>query len=162
MTGPRGVAVRHLSLVGLGMTAFSLLVWSLNRRSGGLVPATSVVAVLLLVVLAALVVSAAWPVRSYLRGNRRTPLDALRAARALTIAQAAALTGSGAAGWYLGQLLVCLPDRDLTAVQARAMRLALALLASLLLVASGLVAQRMCRVDDGPRDRGKGGPPTAG
>ncbi|CCH80401.1 conserved membrane hypothetical protein [Nostocoides japonicum T1-X7] len=164
----RSVAARQLVLVGLAVMAISLVVWVVRRRGGGLVPGVPWVTILLLVVLAALVVSAAWPVRAYLRGRRRE-VDMLRAARALTLAQAGALTGSAALGWYLGQLLVALPDVDLTVVRNAAERLALAVVASAVLVAAGLWAQRMCRIppdDKGPgsgasNGSGRGGPGSA-
>ena len=145
MKGGRSVTARQLTLVGLAVMAVSLVVWLVHRRGGGLVPAVPWVTSGLLVVLAALVVSAAWPVRSYLRGSRRE-VDMLRAARALTLAQAGALTGSAALGWYLGQLLIAVPDLDLTIVRTAAEHLVAAVVASGVLVAAGLWAQRMCRI----------------
>ncbi|MEO7069745.1 MAG: DUF3180 domain-containing protein [Nostocoides sp.] len=144
---PRGVTGRHVALVGLALTAGSLLIWLLNRRSGGIVPPTSWLAIALLVLIAGLVVSATWPVRNYLRGNGARRLDPLRAARALTIAQAATLTGSGAFGWYFGQVLASLADLGLVAVRGRMPGLVAALVAAGLLTGCGLWAQAMCRVD---------------
>ncbi len=154
MRDGRGVAWRHLTLVGLVFTAVSLVVWVVHRRRGGLVPPVPWVTVALLLVLALLVVSAAWPVRSYLRGRRRE-VDMLRAARALTLSQAGALTGSAAFGWYLGQLLIAVPDLGLTVVRAAAEHLVAAVLAAALLVVAGLWAQRMCRIP--PDDPGSSG-----
>lgn len=148
----RGVTVRHVALVALSLTAGSLLIWLVNRRSGGLVPPTSWLAISLLVLIAGLVVSATWPVHSYLRGKGSRPLDPLRATRALTIAQAAALAGSGAFGWYFGQTLACLADLGLTAVRGRMPGLVVALLAAALLTGCGLWAQAMCRVDPPDED----------
>ena len=150
---PRGVTARQMALVGLVLTAGSLLIWLVNRRSGGIVPPTSWLALAVLVLIAGLVVSATWPVRSYLRGNSSRPLDPLRAARALTIAQAAILTGSGAFGWYFGQVLASLADLGLTVVRGRMPGLAVALVASALLAGCGLWAQAMCRVDPPDDDR---------
>lgn len=144
---PRGVTGRHVALVALSLTAGSLLIWLVNRRSGGLVPPTSWLAISLLVLIAGLVVSATWPIRSYLRGKSARPLDPLRATRALIIAQAATLAGSGAFGWYFGQTLACLSDLGLTAVRGRMPGLVVALLAAALLTGCGLWAQAMCRVD---------------
>ncbi len=150
---PRGVTARQVTLVGLALTAGSLFIWLLNRRSGGIVPPTSWLAIALLVLIAGLVVSATWPVRNYLRGNSSRPLDPLRAARALTIAQSASLAGSGAFGWYFGQVLASLADLNLTVVRGRMLGLGVALLASALLTGCGLWAQAMCRVDPPDDDR---------
>lgn len=155
MTGGRGVTMRHLSAVAGVLTVLSLLVWVLHRRTGGLVPAPPLISVALLLVMAALVVAVAWPVRTYLRGIGRR-VDPLRAARALTVAQAGALTGSGAFGWYLGQLLVALADIDLTVQRSAAGRLALTMVAAAVLAGCGLWAQRMCRVDEPPDDQRPG------
>ena len=73
----------------------------------------------LLVVMGGLVLWLARPVRRYLQGRATTSLDPLRAARTVVLAQAAALTGSAAAGWYPGQLVVVVTDLSLEANKAR-------------------------------------------
>ena len=103
------------------------------------VPWTAAVAVALLAV--AVLVSAR-EVRRWVAGARR--MDALSAARIAVLAKAAAYTGAALAGWYLAQAVVVLPD----VVGDRLTRLLLALvsaLASVGLVAAGLVGQRWCR-----------------
>ena len=96
-------------------------------RSGDLVPRPPVLAGVLLVVMAGLVLWLARPVRRYLQGRATTSLDPLRAARTVVLAQAAALTGSAAAGWYAGQLVVVLTDLSLVANRSRILPLALLL-----------------------------------
>ena len=83
-----------------------------QRRAGA---EPSLLSGVLLVVMGGLVLWLARPVRRYLQGRATTSLDPLRAARTVVLAQAAALTGSAAAGWYLGQLVVVLTDLSLDA-----------------------------------------------
>ena len=52
--------------------------------------------------MAVLVIAAGLPVRRFLRGEAPS-LNPVRAARTLVLAQAAALTGAGASGWYAAQ-----------------------------------------------------------
>lgn len=148
MTGRRGIGARQLVLVLALLALVSFAIWEWRRREGSLVPPTPWVAIGLLVALAALVVSAAWPVRTQLTVRRSARFDPLRAARTLVLAQASALTGAGALGWYAGQLLVALRDVDLTPVRSSIVRIVLAALASVVLMAAGLWAQSMCRLDD--------------
>ena len=125
-------------------------VFALLTRSGELVPRPPLLAGVLLVVMGGLVLWLARPVRRYLPGRATTSLDPLRAARTVVLAQAAALTGSAAAGWYAGQLAV-VAHRPLARREPVADPAAVALLvAALVLATAGLVAQRWCRVD--PRD----------
>lgn len=145
-----GVRARHLAAVAVVTTLLSALLWEVSRRSGGLVARPSWVAVVLLLVMAGLVLTAAWPVRQHLAGRADKALDPLRAARAGILAQAAALTGAGALGWYLGAVLVALRDLDLAAVRGTVPWLAGTALAAAVVVAAGLLAQSWCRLDDDP------------
>ena len=149
--GVTGVRARLAVLVGLVVALLSGLGWQLYAdHTGSLVPQPPVIAMVLLVVMAAFVAGAAWPVRRYLHGSLQR-LDPIRAARTVVLAQAAALTGAAAAGWYAGQLAVAVGGRGLQANQARLLPLSLAVLAAVLLAAAGLLAQRWCRIEP-PRD----------
>ena len=99
-----------------------------------------------------LVLWLARPVRRYLQGRATTSLDPLRAARTVVLAQAAALTGSAAAGWYAGQLVVVLTDLSLDANRGRLLPLGALVVAGVALAAAGLVAQRWCRIDPPAED----------
>ena len=94
----------------------------------------------------------AWAVRKYLAGSMAKPLDALRAARAAVLAQAGALTGAAAAGWYAGQFIVLLTGWDLVVNQRRAWLTLPMVLVALGLAAAGLVAQSWCRIDPPAED----------
>ena len=144
------IRVQTLVLVAAAAGLVSFGVFVLITRSGELVPRPPVLAGVLLVVMAGLVLWLARPVRRYLQGRATTPLDPVQAARTVVLAQAAALTGSAATGWYAGQLVVVLTDLSLVANRSRILPLSLLLVAGVVLATAGLVAQRWCRVD--PRD----------
>ena len=145
--GGRGVSIRLVMLVGLVVAALAypgLRVWT---GRGYELPPTSWGSVIVLVFMAFGVFFAALPIRRFLRGQARKPLNPLRAMRTLVLAQAAALTGALVAGWYLAQVLVLWPDLDIGSVRAVALRLAASVAAGVLLAMAGLLAQAMCRVD---------------
>ncbi len=144
-----------LSALLSGVVAF--VTFTLFTRSGSLVPRPPVLAGVLIVVMGALVLWMARPVRRYLRGRATAPLDPLRAARVLVLAQAASLTGSLAAGWYLGQLAVVATDLSLVANRMRLLPLLALALTGVALATAGLVAQRWCRVDPPDDERGETG-----
>jgi len=144
------IRISTLVLVGAVVGIIGFGIFELITRSGTLVPRPSLLSGVLLVVMGGLVLWLARPVRRYLQGRAKTPLDPLRAARTVVLAQAAALTGSAAAGWYAGQLVVVLTGLSLDANQGRVLPLAALVVAGVALATAGLVAQRWCRVD--PRD----------
>lgn len=154
--GGRGVSIRLVMLVGLVVAALAypgLRVWT---GRGHELPPTSWGSVIVLVFMAFGVFFAALPIRRFLRGQARKPLNPLRAMRTLVLAQAAALTGALVAGWYLAQVLVLWPDLDIGSVRAVAVRLAALAAGGVLMAIAGLLAQAMCRVDrDDEGDKGK-------
>ena len=87
-------------------------------------------------------------------GEAKGTLDPLRAARVVVLAQAAALTGAAAAGWYLSQIVVVATDLSLVANRGRLLPLSALVVAALALAGAGVVAQRWCRID--PPDAGEG------
>lgn len=148
----RGVSIRLVLLLGLAVTALAypaLRVWT---GQGHELPPTSWGSVIFLVFMACGVFFAGLPVRRFLRGQARKPLNPMRAMRTLVLAQAAALTGPLVTGWNLAQLLVLLPDLDVGSVRAAAVRLAALAAGGVLLAIAGLLAQAMCRIDQGDDD----------
>jgi hypothetical protein len=146
----REIRVQTLVLVAAAAGLVSFVVFLLLTRDGSLAPRPPTLAGVLLLVMGGLVLWLARPVRRYLQGRATTPLDPVRAARTVVLAQAAALTGSAAAGWYAGQLAVVVGDLSLVANRSRVVPLLLLVLAGVALAAAGLLAQRWCRVE--PRD----------
>ncbi|MGL5864801.1 MAG: DUF3180 domain-containing protein [Dermatophilaceae bacterium] len=139
--------IRAPALATTAMVAFaaSFVAFTLVTRDGSLVPVPPVAAGALLLVIAAAVTYLARHVRRHTRDV--TWMEPLRAARTVVLAQAAALTGAAAVGWYSGQLVVVAGDLALLANRERLLPLGLHLAAALLLVVAGLVAQHWCRVD---------------
>lgn len=155
--------LRTLALVALCAAVVSWVVLGALDSQGG-TPPLPWTAPAALVVIAAAVVSAGWPVRRWNQGHRDRPLDALRAARAAVLARASAVTGAALAGGYAGLALVLLPT---VSIEPRRDRLLLALgaaVASLVLTAAGVLVERWCRLP--PRDPddtgGRPGGGTAG
>lgn len=144
------VRLQTLALVAAVAGLVSFGIFALLSRGGALVPRPPVLAGILVVVMGVLILWLARPVRQYLQGRATSPLDPLRAARTVVLAQAGALTGAAVAGWYAGQLVVVLTGLELVANRARILPLSLTIAAALGLAVAGVVAQRWCRVD--PRD----------
>lgn len=145
----RGVSPRLVLLLGLATAALTypgLRVWT---GQGHGLPPTSWGAVVVLVFMAGGVFFAGLPIRRFLRGQAKKPLNPLRAMRTLVLAQAAALTGALVTGWYVAQVLVLFPDLDVDSVRAVALRLGALAGGGVLMAMAGLVAQSMCRVDRG-------------
>jgi Protein of unknown function (DUF3180) len=151
----RGVSIRFVLLLGLAATGFSYLAVRVWTAHGGDLPEPSWGALIVLVFMSAGVFFAGLPVRRFLRGEAKKPLNPMRAMRTLVLAQAAALTGALVAGWYLAQVLVLMPLFDIASRGTLAVHLGALAAGGVLMAVSGLVAQAMCRVhrgDDDPDD----------
>jgi len=147
VSGGRGVPIRLVVLLALGVVALSypgLRVWT---GRGHELPPTSWVSVVVLVFMAAGVLVAGLPVRRFLRGQAKKSFNPLRAMRILVLAQAAALTGALVTGWYLAQVLVLSPDLDVASVRGLALKLGALSVGGVLMSIAGLLTQAMCRVD---------------
>lgn len=148
-----GVRIQLLVIVAVVTAALGWLVSVVVTRDGTLLQRPPWAAGVLLVVMGGLVLWLARPVRRHLRSGHRTSVEALRAARTVVLAQAAALTGAAAAGWYLGQVVSLLGDLSLVANRDRLVPFGLMFLASLWLVVGGMVAQAWCRIEHDDEDR---------
>jgi hypothetical protein len=150
----REIRVTTLLLVAVVTGVVSFAVFTVITRGGSLVPRPALLSGVLLVVMGGLVLWLARPVRRYLKGQATKPLDPLWAARTVVLAQAAAITGAAAAGWYAGQVGVVLTDLSLDVNRGRLLPLGALVVASLALATAGLVAQRWCRVEPPEDDEG--------
>lgn len=144
MVSSGGVRLRQLAIVAVVVTVLGVVVL---RLLGATVPNPGWAGVLLLLFMAVGVYFAALPVKRMREKRVAPPGSALRAARALVLAQAAALTGAGLLGWYAAQALVLVPDLDVDSQRSRWWLLLGHAVAAVVLVVSGLLAQRMCRID---------------
>lgn len=154
VTGRRGVTIRLLLLLGAAVTGFSYLVLRFWTERGGALPPSSWGAFIVLLFMACGVFFAGLPVRRFLRGTARKPLNPMRAMRTVVLAQASALTGALVAGWYVAQILVLLPDLDIASRRSLAWRLAALAAGGILMAVAGLVVQAMCRVGGGGSEGG--------
>lgn len=155
----RGVSTRLVLLLGLVVTAFAYLGLRIWNGQGGAPPQTSWGALVVLVFMACGVFFAGLPVRRFLRGQAKKPLNPIRAMRTLVLAQAAALAGALVTGWYIAQVLVLLPDFDIASRRTVAIRLVALAAGAALMAIAGLVVQAMCRVDGDHRDSDGGEEP---
>jgi hypothetical protein len=149
VTGRRGVSIRLLLLVGVAVTGFAYLVLRFWTERGGALPAAGWGAFIVLLFMACGVFFAGLPVRRFLRGTAKKPLNPMRAMRTVVLAQASALTGALVTGWYVAQILVLLPDLDIASRRSLAWRLAALAVGGILMAVAGLVVQAMCRVGGG-------------
>jgi Na+/proline symporter len=143
----RGVTIRLILLLGVAITVVAYPALRFWDGRGHELPAGSWGGVIVLVFMACGVFFAGLPIRRFLRGQAKKPLNPLRAMRTLVLAQAAALTGALVAGWYLAQLLVLAPDLDVHSVRVVAVRLGALAAGGVLMSIAGLLTQAMCRVD---------------
>ena len=153
----RGVSTRLVLFLGLVAAALSYVGLRIWTAQGGVLPATSWGALIVLVFMACGVFFAALPIRRFLRGEAKKSLNPVRAMRTLVLAQSAALTGALVTGWYLAQVLVLLPLFDIPSRRTAVVRLAVLAAGGVLLAIAGLVAQAMCRVNGDHRDGDRDG-----
>lgn len=116
------------------------------------------VQVLLLAVLAVVVVLLGLRIRRYVRQGE--PVEPADAVRTLVLGQAAAITGAAHVGYFAAQLVLRLPRLQAPEPRTQAWFAGSAIVAALLLVAAGLIAQWCCRVP--PADEDPGDPPRPG
>ena len=147
----RGLRWGQLAGIVLVVGLLSWLGWRVYLDRGHLLGQVSWVSSVLLLAMAALVISAGLPVRRFLRGEARKTLNPVRAARTLVLAQAAALTGAGLLGWYAAQAALAVADLTLPGYRSVLGDLVAVGLSAAVLMVAGMVTQRMCRVDP-PRD----------
>lgn len=146
----RGLTTGLVAAVALVVGALSWMGWTLFLNAGRLLPRPTWLSAILVLLMAALVLSAGLPVRRFLRGQAVHTLNPIRAARTLVLAQAAALTGAAYLGWNAGQLVCAVSDLALDHNRALVWPLSVTSAAALVLAVAGLVTQRMCRIPKPP------------
>jgi Protein of unknown function (DUF3180) len=150
----RPTRVGVLLLVATTATLLGVVLQRALRSNGWDMPPVPWTAAIGLLLVACLVYSAALPVRRMLRGGPTArPVHPLRAARAAVLGKATAYAGALVLGWYLAWVILLLPDLDVDARQAQAVRAAVTALAALAASVAGLLAERMCRVPPEGPDR---------
>ena len=148
VTQPHGIRARVLVAVFVIVAGASWVALKLLSGGGRELPSTSWLAVFIFVALGLGLLVAGRPVKRLVAGRATRPLNPLYAARVLAMAQAAALTGAGIAGWYAAQILLLVPDADIPSQQLQILVLGILTLVAAGLAAIGLVVQRWCRLDE--------------
>lgn len=158
---PRSVVI---SGAGALVLCYLGLRWWSSR--GHTLPQNSWVGIALIVLIAVVLLFCAWQVRSFVRDPKasRRPPSPQFSRGVLVGARAGAVAGALAAGWYLAQALVRLPNADIDSQRSALFLAALLALAAAGLAVAGLVAQSWCRLppeDDDGRESERGGAATA-
>ena len=143
MTTTRWLTVVLVMASAFGVTWAALRV-ALDYGWSQPAPPWPVVGVIALLAVGTL--AAAWPIRQWNAGQRDRRVDPLRAARTVALAKASALTGALVTGLWGAFAATSLPRLDVEAQSDRAAAAGLALLASIGLLAAGLIAERWCRI----------------
>lgn len=158
----RPTRTRTLLLLALGVAIVAWIALRLWSRGGNELPMLpwSTPGVMALLAVAVLVVG--WPVRRWTRGQRTQPLDPLRAARTVVLAKAAQYAGSLLTGWYVGQVLVIIPNLDVEPRRDMFVRGLVSAAAAVLVWVAGWLVERFCRVDrrDDEEPPAPGGEPS--
>lgn len=148
VTQPHGVRPRVVVLVALVVAGLSWVLLRLTTAGGRDLPEASWLGVVIFVAIGLGLVAAGRPVKRLVAGTATRTVHPLYAARVLAMAQAAALGGAAFVGWYAAQVLLVLPDADVTSQRQRILLLGLLTLAAAALSGLGLLVQRWCRLDD--------------
>jgi hypothetical protein len=113
----------------------------------------------LLVVLSGAILLVAWPVRQYVKGERRR-VDPLRAATVLALAKSCTLAGAALAGLYLGAALIALTVLHSPLAWTRLWQELAAAGAAAALSVAGRTAEWFCRLppEDSETNWSKAGP----
>ncbi|BDZ39544.1 DUF3180 domain-containing protein [Microbacterium suwonense] len=104
----------------------------------------------LLLLLAAVVLALAWPVRRSVRGGAR--IDPFRALRASTLARASSLLGAILAGFGAG-LLAFLSTRPVPAPVGSTVAMVALIIGAVVLIGAALIAEQFCTLPKDPDDR---------
>ncbi|MDQ1607757.1 MAG: hypothetical protein QOE16_489 [Microbacteriaceae bacterium] len=107
-----------------------------------------------LVVIAAIVVGFAIPIRRATRGTAKTMIDPFRAMRVAVLAKASSLSGSLLGGWGLGILLYLVSRPVLPSTNAIWLAVA-ATVGGVVLLVAGLVAEHLCTLPPPEDDEGQ-------
>jgi len=145
---PHGIRLRVLLVVAVVVAGLSWVVLRLASSGGRELPDVSWLGIVIVVAIGLGLVAAGRPVRKLVAGTATRTVHPLYAARVLAMAQAAALGGAAIFGWYAAQVVLALPDADVSSQQQRILLLGLLALAAAGLSGIGLLVQRWCRLDD--------------
>lgn len=141
----RRTSIASLALTVLVTAAIMVLVLVALANRRQYLPAIPWLEWVTVLLLAAGTMRMGWAVRAYLNG-KRPDLTALRAARTLALAKAAALTGAILLGRYLATALAAAGDWAIPAQRERVIAALIAAVCALALTIAGLIAERWCQL----------------
>lgn len=146
-------ATKARDLAGIGIVV-GVLTWFLVRQYYGSLPPLPWFLSLSLGILGVAELMGARTLRARIRGDAGLPsIEALMAARALALAKASAVAGSGFAGLWLGFLAYTVPNVGfLAAAGDDTVTGIIGVLSASLLVAGALVLETACRTPSPPTD----------
>lgn len=161
MNDDQGLRVRTAAVGGGVVLVLSYALLRLLSDRGHALPQHSWMTVVVLAVVGAAVLSLAWSIRAYIKGDTKEPPSPQFARGVLVAARSCALAGGVMAGFYVAEVLVRLPNAEVPTQQS-AIWLGLVLaLASVLLAAAGFVAQAWCRIPPEDEEKSRGDGPAA-
>lgn len=144
----------RLGLIALVSGGFTFGGLRLAESRGAALLPVPVLSSLVVLVIAAVVLSLGWSVRQFTEG-KRPGLDPLLAARTVVLATASAYTGALLTGWYAAHVVLVLGDLEIQARRDLAVSAGAAMLCTVVLAVVGLVVERWCEVP--PPDDDEGG-----
>ena len=157
MVNDEGLTWKHATTAAavVLVPAYAVLRWW--SESGRSMPQNSWFAVAIIVLMAVAILVAAREIQRYVKGESTVVPTPQRARRTLVGAQATIVGGGAAAGWYLAQAFVHLPNADVDSIRSALIRASVLFVVSAGLSVAGLVAQAWCKNppedDDADRDR---------
>ena len=154
MTRTKPLLLLLVAVLGAGITWLTETALAAGGRAILIPPFTLAVAVVLI---AAIIITMAIPVRRVSRGLATARIDPFYATRVVMLAKASSLSGALVGGGGLGILAFLLSRSVLPAVGSVTMALATGI-AGIILVAAGLVAEHWCFIP--PKDDDKPGRPS--
>lgn len=126
-------------------TLLAVVVDVVLESQGFSLPGLPWFAVIGMLVLAAILLVLGWPIKKWNDGDRTKEIDPIQAARVAVMAKASALTGSGLAGWYLGNAgYYFLSAPGIRNDLAAGMLIAMIAAAALMIV--GLIVEGFCEI----------------
>lgn len=144
--GPTRAGVLLVCAVLGGILGFLLV--PIAEELSGTAPRVEWTSAAVLVLIGAMVLALAYSTHRTIHRERKR-MDPRRAVNLLLLAKAAALAGAVFAGGYLGFALHFIDNMDVDLPRERVIRSASAAVASIVVMISGLLLERACRVPRG-------------
>lgn len=157
-------AIRYRWLVVIAL-ASGIAGWVANlwtTRNGYPAPVLSLIAMLTVLVIVAFTLLLGLRVRRWRNGNRDRELDPIAAARTLVLGQASAYAGAVLFGWHAGVFLDLFSLWSLRPSHAPTWASLAMTVGGVVMIATGLVVERFCRLPPDDREGSEDGSGPAG